>query len=72
MDFGPSEAYEEIERGDFVELRFSDGGHEDVLVQGVMWLSGHHRPLQIVSSRGRRYALGEGDRVARLDRGRGF
>ena len=65
-------AYDEIERGEFVTLHYADGGTADVKVDGMCWLVGRHKPLQIVSSRGRRYALGENDRVVRSGRERGF
>jgi hypothetical protein len=64
-----TDAYDQIERGDFVTLVYADGVNTDVKVDGMAWLSGHHKPLQIVSSRGRRYALGNNDRVVRKERG---
>jgi hypothetical protein len=67
-----TEAYELIERGDFVALQYAGGASVDVLVDGVLWLSGHHKPLQIVSSRGRRYALGGNDKLVWKERCRGF
>lgn len=63
------EAYEQVRPGDFVVLQTSRGS-EGVKVDGMVWLSGHHKPLQIVSSRGRRYALGSEDRL--VWKGRGF
>lgn len=66
------EAYDKIERGDFVHLQHADGTKVDVLVDGVLWLQGQHKPLHIVSSRGRRYALGADDRIVRKERARGY
>lgn len=67
-----TDAYEEIERYDLVTLHFADGEQVDVKVEGMCWLAGHAKPLQIVSTRSRRYALGEADRVIRQPRERGF
>lgn len=61
---GVTEAYEQLERGEFVIL-CTAAGNEGVKVDGIMWLSGAHKPLQIVSSRGRRYALGHEDKIVR-------
>lgn len=66
------ECYEQIERGDYVTLQ-TERGEESVLVEGMLWLVGYHKPLQIVSSRSRRYALGGDDRVVLRDKStRGF
>lgn len=65
-----TEAYEELRRGEYVVLQ-TDAGNEGVKIDGMMWLSGALKPLQIVSSRGRRYALGNADRIIR-SRERGF
>lgn len=62
------EAYEELRSGDFVIMHTATGD-EGVKVDGALWLTGQHKPLQIVSSRGRRYALGFDDRISFKERG---
>lgn len=67
----PTEAYEELERGDYVRLQFEHDS-QCVKVDGVLWLEGRRQPLHVISSRGRRYPLGAGDRVVVLEKKRGY
>ncbi len=43
----------------------------EVKVEGVMFLAGHPRPIQVVGTDGKRYSLALDDH-ARIERSRGF
>jgi hypothetical protein len=73
--FEAVEFYDEVERGDYVEILFADGDRKALRVEGVMLRGGSEPTIDVVSTRaGTRFAMRGGDRARIISRGgrRGF